>query len=59
VGPFTRKGLVGSRPADGPGSTLGRRADRVRAGPQRIARKELELTPAETSGVKFENGVFW
>src|SRR5438034_10380466 len=59
VGPFTRNGLVGRRPADGPGSTLV--ADGqigFDAGPDRIALNELHVTPAETSGLKFEYGVF-
>src|SRR5262245_418581 len=60
TGPFTRNGLVGSRPADGPGSTVV--ADGqigLAAGPQRFTRKESDVTPADTIGVKFEYAVFW
>src|SRR6185369_5008960 len=60
TGPFTRNGLVGSLPAEGPGSTVV--ADGqigLAAGPHRLTRNELDVTPADTIGVKFEYAVFW
>ena len=50
VGPFTRNGSVGRRPADGPGSTL-------LAG--KFTWNESENTPFDAIAVKNENGVFW
>ena len=49
IGPLIRYGLVGSRPADGPGSVWF-------AG--NVTVNELESTPAETMGVKLEYAVF-
>src|SRR6266850_3886909 len=60
TGPFTRNGLVGRRPADGPGSTVV--ADGqigAFAGPQRFTRAESVKAPADTMSEKLEYAVFW
>src|SRR4029434_3993913 len=49
TGPLTRNGSVGSRPADGPGSTL-------LVG--KLTVKEGEMRPCATRLVKFEYAVF-
>src|SRR6266508_2754933 len=59
VGPPTRNGLVGSRPADGPGSTLVADGQMGFAtGPHSCTVKESENTPADTTPVTNVNGVF-
>jgi hypothetical protein len=50
TGPLTRNGSVGSRPADGPASTL-------LAGNCTV--NESEYTPDATTAVRNANGVFW
>ena len=49
TGPLTRNGSVGSRPCDGPESTL-------LVG--NVTVNESDVTPDETIGVKFEYGIF-
>ena len=49
TGPFTRKGLVGRVPSDGPGSMLF-------AG--KLTVNESEKTPDDTTPVRNANGVF-
>ena len=59
TGPLTRNGLVGRRPADGPGSTwVADGQIGAVAGPQSWAMNESENTPAETTPVTKVNGVF-
>src|SRR6188472_1871688 len=50
IGPLTRNGSVGRRPADGPASTL-------LVG--KLTVNESDVAPEATSGVKFEYAVFW
>jgi hypothetical protein len=50
TGPFLRNSLVGNCPVDGPGSMLLAGNDTV---------NELDVTPDEAIGVKFEYDVFW